>query len=603
LSDVLNESSEEPTVSPDGSTVAFASDRSGLAVTDPAAFCLGLTIVLALGLRLLVSICLHPLRIGWDPALHLMCAALICQGKLPYVDMFDVNPPLIWYINTLPASLAAVFNAPLPLSFNLFLLALITAAGLLSVYVIVKKLPRRDLFANLGVLFGLLFFNFFLTVDFGQREEIFALLFTPFAFLRMARWQGAKLTAPLAIVFGAVGAVGIFMKHYFVLNFLFFELFCCFSYRLAAFRRGRFGELLKPLLAPEILTIGCLGLAYAGHFFLLPAAVRHNYFDFLVPAFAKGYYFWDTSVTNCIATPGKRDVFLVFTACGALALSLVRFFPVFGWLVSFGLASVIVYLMQFKGWAYQDIPVIAATYMIVWGLVGAVITLFVTKFSSSRFNRLNAASAKDNSHKVKPMPATIAAYGLALALACACFISGRDEITLTASFPTFDMSALGYRGTTPEMDVEGPFTESILKNSRTNDPIVFISNAVAPGFPITMQLRRSPGSRHLHVCILSVLQYIRSGSVRDAETKRLLAYDPVVVKELGEDILKNKPPLVYLQEAPIKNDYFLPYDFVKRYLYRYKELDPIINFSVYKLENPDAPAPDLPPLSRQEVTR
>ncbi|MBU6453218.1 MAG: hypothetical protein KGS72_15655 [Cyanobacteria bacterium REEB67] len=599
MSDVVDQPSEEPAVSSDGSAKVSRSFFQADLVSRPAALCLGLTMVLALAARLLVSICLHPLRIGWDPALHLMCAALICQGKLPYVDMFDVNPPLIWYINTLPASLAAFFNAPLPLSFNLFLLFLIALAGLLSAYVIVEKLPRRDLFVNFGVLFGLLFFNFFLTVDFGQREEIFVLLFTPFAFFRMARWQGEKLNLSLAIIFGLVGAVGIFMKHYFVLNFVFFELFCCFYYRLKAFRRAQFLTLLKPLLAPEILTIGCLGLAYLAHFFFLPAAVRHNYFDFLVPAFARGYYFWDTSVTNCIATPYKRDIFLIFTACGALALGLVRFYPVFGWLVSFGLASVVVYLMQFKGWAYQDIPVTAAAYMIAWGLVGALVSLLVTRLSPSTFGQ--GRQEKGCSAKSFSSPATIAAYGLALLLAGSCLFTARDEITLTAGFPSFDMALLGYRGTTPMMDIEGPFTESILKNSKTDDPIVFISNAVAPGFPITMQLRRRAGSRHLHVCILSVLQYIRSGSVRDVETKRLLDYDPLVVKELGEDILKNKPPLVYLQEAPIKNDYFLPYDFVKRYLYRYKEVEPIINFSVYKLENPDAPAPVLPPLSRNEV--
>jgi hypothetical protein len=62
-------------------------------------------LVASLSLRMLVSVLLHPLRIGWDPALHLQCAQLIVAGGLPYVDMFDVNPPLIWYLDMLPALL------------------------------------------------------------------------------------------------------------------------------------------------------------------------------------------------------------------------------------------------------------------------------------------------------------------------------------------------------------------------------------------------------------------------------------------------------------------------------------------------------------------
>ena len=573
---------------PDNSLAALASLPS-----DRAAYCLGYTIVVALALRLLVSICLHPLRIGWDPSLHLMCATLICQGKLPYVDMFDVNPPLIWYINTLPASLAALCNSPLPIAFNLFLLALITLAAALAVYVIVAKLPRRDLFVNLGVVFGLLLFNFFLSVDFGQREEIFVLLFIPFAFFRLARWQGVPLRPGLAVLYGIVGAVGIFMKHYFVLNFLVVELFLLFSFRNFRHRQSlqlsNLRRTLAPLWAPEIVTMVVVGLVYTGHFFLLPAAVRHNYFDFLIPAFAKGYYFWDTSVTNCIATPYKRDVFLLLTAAGVIGLTLTRFYPIIGALISFSLAGLVVYLMQFKGWAYQDIPAMAGAFMLVGAIVGAVFSAVVNRSPVS-------SRAKKISRTGRSAIANLAAYILSAVIAFTCIYLGSDEITATAKFPTFDMAALGYKGTTPSMDIDGPFTDYILKNSKPNDPIVFISNAVAPAFPITMQLRRTVGSRHLHVCILSVLQYIRSDVVRSPEVDRLLAFDGVVVKQLGDDILKNNPPLVFLQNDPIKNDYFLRYDFSKRYLYRYQLVEPIINFSVYKLADLNAPAPVLPPM-------
>jgi len=526
-----------------------------------AACCLALTIVLSLGLRMLVSILLHPLRIGWDPALHLMCASLICQGKLPYVDMFDVNPPLIWYINTLPASLAALSNTPLPLAFNLFLLCIMVSSGLMSAYVIVNKLNKKDLFVNLGVVFGLLLFNFFLTVDFGQREEIFVLLFMPYFFFRMARWQRCRITGREAILFGLVGAAGIFMKHYFVLNFLAVELFFFMSARVSTLR-----DRIKPLLALENLTMAAFGAVYAGHFFLLPAAVRHNYFDFLLPAFARGYFFWDTTVPNCMTAPGKRNVFLFFTACGAPALSLIKSYPVVGPIISFSLASLVVYLLQFKGWAYQDIPVLAGGFMLGGAILGVLVTGIVACL------------------KAKKKASSTVAYVVSVLVTAICLVSAVDEVAQVSVLPRFDLSLLGYSGSTPMLDIDTPFKDIILANSHTKDPIVFVSNAVAPGYPITMQLHRTPASRHLHVCILSVLQYIRSSNLTDAQATRLLSYEPKVVEELGQDILSSKAPLVFLQDQPVKSDYLAPYHFIDKYLSHYKVIDDLYGFSVYKLE-------------------
>ncbi|MBS2006641.1 MAG: hypothetical protein JST01_06350 [Cyanobacteria bacterium SZAS TMP-1] len=518
-------------------------------------------------MRLLVSIILHPLRIGWDPSLHLMCANLICQGKLPYVDMFDVNPPLIWYLNTLPASLASAFNCPLPLAFNLFLLFIIALSGLMSAYVVIKKFELANIFVNLGIVFGLLTSNFFLTVDFGQREEIFVLLFMPYFFLRAARWNGAKVYRWEAILFGLIGAAGLFMKHYFLLNWL-----CIEGFFFLSCRKRSFIERVKILGALENLMMAFFGAVYLSHFFLLPPAVRRNYFDFLLPAFSRGYFFWDTSVPSCIAMPNKRNVFFLFVTSAALGLSIVRSVPIIAPVISFGLAGVVVYLIQFKAWAYQDIPVMAAGFMLAGALMGAVVANIAARLKTKTSSG-----------------ASVIAYTLSVTLAGFCLVSASDEISYVQALPRFDLSQLGYSGYAPLSDLDSPFADLILKNSKIKDPIVFISNAVSPGFPILMQLRRTPASRHLHVCILSVLQFIRSSSIRDDKVNYLLSQEKVVADQLGEDITHSRAPLVFLQEAPVRDDYLARYDFEKRYLSNYTLLDSVYGFSVYKLNASGVP--------------
>jgi hypothetical protein len=181
---------------------------------------------------------------------------------------------------------------------------------------------------------------------------------------------------------------------------------------------------------------------------------------------------------------------------------------------------------------------------------------------------------------------SLTAYGLAVLVAGFCLVSAQDEASLVNSFPRFDMSVIGYSGSTPKMDVDTPFTDLILANTRSQDPIIFISNGVAPGFPIIMQLRRTSASRHLHVCILSVLHYIQLSGLTDPETKRLLSYEPRVVDELGQDLLKSRPRLVFLQDQPIKNEYLIPHKFVEKYLSNYKVIDDVAGFSVYRLNGP-----------------
>ena len=208
---------------------------------------LSIGLIAALALRLLLSVWLHPLRIGWDPALHLQCAALIAAGGLPYVDMFDVNPPLIWYMDVLPAVVSNLANIPVTLAFNLFMVLLLVLSGLLWAYVLVKKLPEQDFPVGWGLLFGLLYFNFFLTFDFGQREEIFVLLYMPLLFLRYARYQNASIGRTEAVVIGIIGGAGICLKHYFLINVILVELFLLLdSLRSRSFIKEAWARLCCP---------------------------------------------------------------------------------------------------------------------------------------------------------------------------------------------------------------------------------------------------------------------------------------------------------------------------------------------------------------------
>lgn len=511
-------------------------------------FVFSLWVMVVLCLRMLVSIFLHPLRIGWDPALHLQCAELIVKGGIPYVDMLDVNPPLIWYLDTLPVLVSEAFKAPVTLVFNEFMVLLMAWAASALGYLLIKKAQPGEAFAYLGLIFGALYFNFFLRWDFGQREEIFVLLYLPYLVLRLLRYQGARFTIAEGLIFGITGSIGICLKHYFVLVALMVELSM-----LLAYRRPRV------LIAWENLGVLVFALLYLIHFAFAPKEMLDNYFHFLVPAFAKGYFFWDTCLANSIAAPDKRGVFYLACLGAALAFTQLKRAAVLLPLVVFTLASIIPYLLQFKGWPYHDIPVFAGACMLITTSGASIITSLVKKQTLAL-----------------PMAALAVITGVSL-------VNSLEESQIVRADRQYDMTLLGYKGTAPWADIDSPFTEYLMQYTKPLDPVIFISNGVSPGYPLLTQFRLMPGSRHLHCCILSVLQYIKDAATPSLEVKELLAKEPQVIEQYGSDIEKRKPVLIFVQEAPVV-EYLRPYEFFAKYMKDYKKIGSAANFDVYKRE-------------------
>lgn len=502
-------------------------------------------ILTVLSLRMFISVFIHPLRIGWDPALHLQCAQLITQGKIPYVDMLDVNPPLIWYLDTIPAFFASLLHQPVTLIFNIFLvLLMVTAYGLAASLLL--KMPESDRFAGLGLLFGLFYFNFFLGFDFGQREEIFVLLYLPFLLLRYLRYfSDAKVSSAYAVFLGVFGSLGICLKHYFLLVAIMVEL------SMILVRR----KIL--LFSPENIAAVVLALLYLGHFLLAPKAMQENYFGFLVPAFARGYCFWDTCLANSLAAPDKRGVFYLCALAIALGALFCRRSKLFIPLLVFSAASIIPYLMQFKGWTYHDIPVFAGACIVICAACAQLIESLLP--------------ASGNIWLVPLTGAVVGGYAL---------VSAVSEIQTVQSSRQFPLAAVGYSGSSPWSDVESPFTPLLLNYTRPGDSAIFISNGVSPGYPLLTQFNLAPGSRHLHCCILSVLEYIKNECKHSPEGDRLIAREGQVVSEYGSDIANRKPAIIFLQKQPVAS-YLIPFDFVGRYLGAYDKVDEVANFLVY----------------------
>ena len=68
-------------------------------------------------MAVLLGILNAPARINHDNAMYLAMGEGLLRGEVPYVDLIDLNPPLIVYLNTIPAAAARLLGIYPPLTF------------------------------------------------------------------------------------------------------------------------------------------------------------------------------------------------------------------------------------------------------------------------------------------------------------------------------------------------------------------------------------------------------------------------------------------------------------------------------------------------------
>jgi hypothetical protein len=127
-----------------------------------------------------------------DVAAVLSFSQRMLAGERLYVDLIDVNPPLVFLLN-LPAALLAAWT---PLDGVQALVVLLLLFSALAFCLCLRLNPPRGP-AERAMMFALLPLVLLLAgYDFGQREQIMAAAALPYLFLAERRIEGARIGLP-----------------------------------------------------------------------------------------------------------------------------------------------------------------------------------------------------------------------------------------------------------------------------------------------------------------------------------------------------------------------------------------------------------------------
>jgi hypothetical protein len=286
---------------------------------------------------------------GHDQMWCLYAANLMLHGvKLYGPQLFESNPPLIFWLSLVPSAVAGWLHLPATAVGKLLIVGLEGGVAAVCFRLLRKLQPGMSKAAVYGL--GFVFVTVFAVMparDFGQRDHILALLCLPYLLAAALDAEGRPVVGWKAVCVGLAAGVGIALKPHQALIPVAVESMLL----VLRHRRG-----VRWPVRPEPLAIIACGLAYL-------IAIHHcagNYFTQVVPVLRDTY--WAIGHLGWLQLVGE-SVQLHALAAVALSLALVagwRKVPPFNALLLVaGVASTIAYYLQGTGWYYQQIPALS----------------------------------------------------------------------------------------------------------------------------------------------------------------------------------------------------------------------------------------------------
>ena len=311
----------------------------------------GLPLMLTLGVFLVAIVQRSLSPTNHDVAWLITFSERMLEGAVPYVDLIEVNPPLLVWLNVPGILLGQGLGIDTHFGVHLTVFALAAISTLLSVHL----LRRFGFFSHAMMMVMIAFMlAIFPGRIFAQREHIMVIALLPYLIACAGRGSGQQIGWKMSVIVAGFAALGILLKPYFV---LFPAL--CEIYVLA-----RIG-LVRTLKRPEPYVLAACGLAYVAAVFVFTP----QYFSRIV-LYAREVYQIGYGESVGITIRAAR-----FFGLAAVCVAVIAYFfrdrvqhrPVLDVLLMSVLAGLAVYLIQQKSWQYQIFP--ALTFLCMIGLL------------------------------------------------------------------------------------------------------------------------------------------------------------------------------------------------------------------------------------------
>lgn len=302
-------------------------------------------------------LCLLPAA-GHDQMWLLYAAGLVLHGTRLYgPHLFESNPPLIVWLSMVPDWIAELLRMRATAVAKALVIVAEAGVWLLCRRLWSKLLPDRwpGLWWKLSFAY-IAIFAVLPARDFGQRDQLLAVLCLPYLLTSAIDLDGRKLPAAFLAGIGCLAGVGFSLKPHHLLVPAAIEVALLWE-RISRLRRGQ--RLLRPEAIAIVITCA---LYYATIRTLTP-----EYVSKVLPVLRDTY--WAIGHLSVLQS-ALASVQLTILATAALGLHLAnrnssvsavtRIFLIAGF------ASLAAYYLQGTGWYYQQIPALSFFALSLW---------------------------------------------------------------------------------------------------------------------------------------------------------------------------------------------------------------------------------------------
>jgi hypothetical protein len=311
----------------------------------------------------------------------------ILEGSILYLDIPALNPPLIYIYASLSVFLSKLLFLSKESTFIILILTLVFISLYLSYKVLEKYYDKNNsLSLRLYIYSILVILTICISSDFGEREHLFVIFILPYL-LSMVYKDKIFISKDLTIFIALFAVLGFNIKPHFFLIFLGIE----FIYFIQT-------KNLKSIFRIDFLIIASSGFLY----FLFIYVFYNEYLTISIPlaieiytdTFNKTYYFLLFNL---------NIVFTTLVILFWLILSKRKVDYSFKAFLSLLLTSLLIYIIQKKGWTYHIIPFSTFSYLFlthtflncikksqrIYMLVFAFLTIYLIKQTINMVPRFN----------------------------------------------------------------------------------------------------------------------------------------------------------------------------------------------------------------------
>ncbi len=302
------------------------------------------TVLVFLAYLLQSSIIMSP-----DVSYLIHAAWVLFQGGHYVSQIFETNPPMILYLYLPIHLLVKIVTGDIVFALRLYILTLSLISFGTCFYLLQKVIPRNR-FYRYSLSLTLLWVLFLLPLfAFGQREHLWIILTLPYLFTMALFFENQSISRKMRFVIGLFGGLGFALKPFFIIPFIFLELYAIFIKRsiFAVFRI-------------ESLTIVGVILSYLISIYIW----QPEYIDIILPYVFKYYFpFFIESISVLLLRP--EVLFCFGVMIGYLVFYSSDRYKAFGatlWLTSVGMT--LAYLIPRQTWYYHFYPAMCLAYLL-----------------------------------------------------------------------------------------------------------------------------------------------------------------------------------------------------------------------------------------------